>query len=198
MKNNLFCLLLLVLSPSAFAIVNDYQFSGTIDGMENEGAFSGHFVYDSTAGMFSGGGGVANREFISFSAAFTAPGITMNYPDQTFTRKYVSVRNIATEDSDWIYFFADNWTPDFGQSKILRIDLKDYDKTVFPGSPEFPPLPVSLNLSDFEYRKFTILDDQYQFTGTITNLTLVPEPATLLLFALAWPLGRGLALRRKN
>jgi hypothetical protein len=200
-KGNLFWLLLLILSSSAFAVVNDYRFSGTIDSITggsgsvlNVNTFSGHFVYDSGSGWYSGGDGVANYYFVSFSAILSGPGITMNYPESTFTRKDVQIRNRASEYSDWISFFADNWTPTPGsQTKIFRIDLSDYDKTVFPGSPLFPPLPTSLNLSDFESRAFMVKDHQYQFNGTVTNMTLVPEPATVLLFGLGITL-----LRRKK
>lgn len=197
MKNRLFWLLLLTLNPVAFAVVNDYEFEGTITSVTGDpGAaliiknFSGHIVYNSDADWFSAITGVANYNFISFSATLSGHGIKISYPDSTFTRRQVRVRNREPEDSDSIRFFADNFIP---QTKIFIIELKDFDKTVFPGSPVFPPLPVSLNLADFESRAFTAIDKGVVFEGTVTRLTLIPEPATLLLLGLG-----AVMLRRKQ
>jgi hypothetical protein len=46
---------------------------------------------------------------------------------------------------------------------------------------------------------FVFPDEVYSVGGTFgPNFMIVPEPATLILFAFAWPLGRGLALRKKK
>ena len=186
---------LFMAGPSVFAIINEYQFEGTIDNITggagnvlNVNAFSGSFIYNSEAFWFSGGGGVANYDIISFEVKLNGPGVNLDYPDSFFTRRRSSVRNVASEDFDFITFFADDWYP---QTIYFRIFLEDFDKTVIPGYTEFPSLPESLNLADFELSELHVIDNSgIEFNGTITSLTLVPEPCTLLLLGLG-----GLALR---
>lgn len=83
------CVILLILNSSVFAKIIDYKFDGTIDNITggsgdilNINAFSGHLVYDTSTHWLSGGDGVANYNFYSFSAVLTGPGIALNYPDQ--------------------------------------------------------------------------------------------------------------------
>ncbi len=199
MRSPLFVILLMILCAPAWAVVVDYAFEGTIDSssggngsVSNIDSFSGRFVYDSSRNAFSHSHDMkcANYNFTYFAVTFNGPGIWLTYPDSSFTRRHVQVRNIASDSSDCISFLADDWTP--GRQPLItlrcRIELKDFHKTVFEGDAR---LPESLNLSDFELRSFTGMDNSWQFQGTITSLTLIPEPTTLLLFGLGALVLRG-------
>lgn len=198
MRNFILIILFLTINTPVLSDILEYQFEGVIDNstggdaaLSSIDSFMGHFIYNSDSQPFSYGNGmsVANYKINYFAVNFYGPEIILSYPNETFTRRRAQVRNIASESSDWINFRADDWIPNTIPSitRQFRIDMKDYDKTVFSG-PAW--LPESLNLSDFEHRSFTGFVGTWQFEGTIT--TLVPEPATVFL------LGLGAVMLRKK
>ncbi|MEM6503843.1 MAG: PEP-CTERM sorting domain-containing protein [Planctomycetota bacterium] len=68
-----------------------------------------------------------------------------------------------------------------GSSPVsMRIELLDLSATAFDSD----ALPLSLDLTDFDIREFTIFFSAGQITGELTSLSIVPEPASFILIGL--------------
>ncbi len=201
MKNILYGLLLLSIVIPTSAEMVKYNFSGYLtELLENQNnhlgdlqpgeAFFGSFSYSTTPDMYF------DEYYFQPSIVILTIGTkTLTYMDEAFIRIYNE--NHPTKDGDLFDFAMDGSTYQGYNLTGSRITLSDSTGTVFNDR----SLPLILTYDDFDKAAIGINGrygdypnwEYFSFTGQVTEMTLIPEPVTLALFALG-----GLILRRKK
>lgn len=166
----------------ALADVDLYNFTGTvldIGGNQRNvagplrfgDAFSGTLTYES-----DGGSPQLGRITVDFPAGgfvYEGPSIFTKLFDDSFG---FDVLRLAADGS-----FGDFNFTNFG------LTLQDSSNTVFGPSPE---LPAVLSFDDFDLRGFQVngnqlsTGNQFFIAGSLSTLTLVPEPASFVLLGI--------------
>ncbi len=188
MKRMIVLLVVVWLSYACYGEVIEYEFSGFIDTINNnqnnvlpgvtinqpfEGTFSYSIVPDYDPDSTRHGGYYQDAS-ISVSLDY----FTLSYLDDFV---YFSIRDEISSGEDRFYFVVDGQQGDYNFSNF-GIILLDSTRQVFTDD----SLPLSLDLNDFTSSKLLLIgrkqmQDYFNVEGTITSLTLVPEPATMSL-----------------
>ncbi len=174
--------LLLAFVPTANADLIQFDISGLVSTSSLSGVSAG----DSWTAMFTVDTNSPNLSGDTFLGTYQ-----MNLPfdlkiGPSFTRHYSSLE-VGVINNDPEHPFGDAWhflSPLSTAPDWVSIDLQDTTGTAF-NSIDLPP---TLNLSAFNNNSMAfIVGSTAQIVGTVTAVTTVPEPSTILL------LGAGLA-----
>lgn len=197
--------------PAQAALVS-YNFAGAITsasdplasfGIVTGDPFVGSFTYDTSLGIASSGPGNVLYEQ-------PAPIAPMNF-SVTINGVQYAAANSSAPLSIQVTDNAGGLQDQFGYHTVfggslvhplsgsypfsnMALVLRDTSATVFSST----AIPSSLDLNDFDDNGFSLnltqelgnLESETLFLGTITSLTSVPEPGSLLLLLTALPLIR--------
>lgn len=194
MKRMLYFIVGVLFPVTTYAQTVTYQFSGVIDtvtrndnGVFPEGhpgqAFGGWFSYTSESRTTEQG-----------SVAFTLGTLQSQVIDDRCVVGMINnTANYRGSYVDYLSFFMYDNDGEFNYSRTGLV-FADYSRTVFNSG---DPLPMFLSLSMFDIADFSISGNKgtnyFVMDGHLTDLTLVPEPATLSLLAMG-----GVLIRRKK
>lgn len=196
MRKVLLLLLALAIVSPAIALTYTYQFSGNVTQLTNpNNAIPGAYLNQPFTGTFS----YSSMPFSSTgiydqmaSLKITLGSFTL---DHTNKPTFITVANYATTATgrqDSFSFHASGTQGLYNYSRS-GINLADSTRTVFSST----ALPTSLLLNSFTLAQMNLTGSKgastFSIVGNVTTLTLIPEPATLLLLTAALPL-----LRRKR
>jgi len=203
-------------TPAQAALVS-YDFAGTFTvasdpltsfGISAGDTFAGSFTYDTSLSVISSGPGNVLYEQPA-PIAPSAFSVAVNGVQYTAADSSAPLRIQVTDNSgglkdQFVYLtvFSGSLVHPLSGSypfSTMALSLRDDSNTVFNST----AIPSSLDLNDFDVAMFSInlsqdLGDpasETLFLGTITSLTSVPEPGSLMLMLTALPL-IGLARRR--
>lgn len=188
-------LMALTIIPPAFALVYDYEFSGYVSQVTNSNnAIPGVYVNQPFTGIFS----YSSMPYSSTGIYDQYASLTINLGSFTLTHtdKFTYVTVVSYPDTSTYIGKKDSFTFHASGTQGLYtynrsgITLSDSTRTAFSSV----ALPELLQLSAFNLAQMNLTGnkgtDTFNIIGNINNMTLVPEPATLLLLAAALPLLR--------
>ena len=186
MKRMIVLLVVVCLSYACYGQVIEYEFSGFIDTIDDnqnnvlpgltinqpfEGTFSYSIVPDQSSLSRLG------RYNQDASISVSLDNFTLSYLDDFV---YFSVSDQISPGEDRFSFMVDGQQGDYNFT-LFGVRLIDSTRQAFTDD----SLPLSLDLNDFTSNKLHIVGykeaNLFQIEGTITSLTLVPEPATMSL-----------------
>ena len=203
-------------APAEAALVS-YNFSGAITtasdplasfGISPGDTFAGSFTYDTSLSVVSSGPGNVLYEqpvpIAPSALSVTVNGVQYAAANSSAPLRIQVTNNAGGLQDQFVYHtvFAGSLVQPLSGSypfSNMALSLHDSSGTVFSST----AIPSSLDLTDFDVAMFSInlsqdLGDpasETLFLGTITWLTSVPEPGSLMLMLTALPL-IGLARRR--
>lgn len=182
-------LVVVCLSYACCGEVIEYEFSGFIDtivynqnnvlpGLTINQPFEGRFSYSIIPDHISDpkyGYGVYHQDA---SISVSLDNLTLSYLDDFVN---FLIYNEISSVEDGFYFAVDGDQGDYSFSNFGIILLDSTCQAFADNS-----LPLSLDLNDFTSSKLQLIGskqmhDYFNVEGTITSLTLVPEPATMSL-----------------
>lgn len=202
-------------SPAQAALVS-YNFAGAIttasDPLVNFGIvvgnpLAGSFTYDTSLGVVSSGpGNVVYEQSAPLTFSVTVNGVQYSAANSSAPLRVQVTDNSGGLNDQFVFHtvFAGSLVHPLSGSypfSNMALSLHDSSATVFSST----AIPSSLDLNDFDIAGFSLNlsqalgepESETLFLGSITSLTPVPEPGSLVLLLTALPLMIRLSRRRR-